>query len=736
MKRRIAEPFGMTNGLLLVLVLALATSYVHPYLDAVVRTPAAGGVSRVDASGPVGVSSSRVSVPVQAVSFPVTYAGALQEAAQPTEPAEGTWFVVFLILACGFVVVGLFLTWRMWKGARRERALFEESPEPLVVTDFRWKVADANRAACDLFGYSSEQIKAFTLNTMIETQSTLEPSIIESTIDSGKALSFEVTVKHDQTDPIELAATTRKVRVMGESFLLTAFHEITRHKDEQRLFKTFHRQLVEDLPIEVVVMAPQGQYLYVNPKAIPGKDLREFLIGETDVEYCQEMGYHPEVALRRRSHRRRAVSTKSTVSFEEVLPAKDNSMRTFTRLFNPVIDRKGNVSAVIAYGVDMTELKMYQDQMAEVKAEAERVSELKEAFLANISHEFRTPLTGILGFAQLLQEDVDPEQREFVDIVLRNGRRLMATLNSMVDLSKLHSNYLEMNHEVFNMVDEVKQVAQSLSAMAQDKGLYLRLRATRPEVLVRLDRSHLYRVLEHLIGNAIKFTHTGGVIVEIHCDPESVHVRVMDTGIGIRNEFLPFLFEEFNQESSGLSRDYEGTGIGLSVVKRLIDLMDGEISVDSEKGEGSVFTLTFPAAFPQHRDGARNRVLVADENEEVHTLIEYVLSPYFDIEYTSDYLAAVQRAQEIQYDVVLLDTDLADLGSAAEALAPIRGLKGYDKVPVVALDPHPVHGGEVHFLSVGYDECLQKPLDKRLLLETMGNVLSRNRIPRKKRVRP
>ena len=127
---------------------------------------------------------------------------------------------------------------------------------------------------------------------------------IQKTIESGKVLTFEATIHRDETEPIDLAATTRRVRLAGDALLLTAFHEITRHKDEQRIFKTFHRQLVEDLPIEVVVMAPQGQYLYVNPKAIPDKDLREFLIGETDVEYCQEMGYHPEVALRRRSHRR------------------------------------------------------------------------------------------------------------------------------------------------------------------------------------------------------------------------------------------------------------------------------------------------------------------------------------------------------------------------------------------------------------------------------------------------
>ena len=641
----------------------------------------------------------------------------------------------FIGVAILFLLGVLYWTWWLRKVARRDHMLFEESPEPVVLTDLRWKIAEANQAACALFGYTKDQITAFTLNGMIETRTELDPATIKETIESGNVLTFEATVEHKEADPIILAATTRKIQHGGQSLLLTAFHEITQHKEEQRLFKTFHRQLVEDLPIEVVVMAPQGQYLYINPKAIPDKDLRAFLIEETDVEYCQEMGLHPEVALRRRSHRRRAVASKKAVSFEEILPAKNGEIRTVSRIFNPVLDRNGEVAAVVVYGVDTTELKAYQDQMPRVKAEAERVAQLKEAFLANISHEFRTPLTGILGFAQLLQEDVDAEQREFVDIILRNGRRLMATLNSMVDLSKLHSNYLEMNHEVFNMVDEVKQVAQSLSAMAQDKELYLRLRATRPELLVRLDRSHLYRILEHLIGNAIKFTHTGGVIVEVHSDPENVHVRVMDTGIGIRNEFLPFLFEEFNQESSGLSRNYEGTGIGLSVVKRLIDLMEGEISVDTEKGEGSVFTLTFPAAFPRPSNGSRSRVLVADESEEVHTLIEYVLAPYFDIEYASDFTSVLRRAQETQYDVVLLDTEFGAAASAAEALAPLRHLNGYEMVPVVALDAHAIHGGEVHFLAAGYDGCLKKPLDKRLLLESMGHVLSKKRKRRKKMAR-
>ncbi|HMB90404.1 MAG TPA: ATP-binding protein [Rhodothermales bacterium] len=656
--------------------------------------------------------------------------GLQEEVAQVTEAAAAwsPWMILFMAGACLFVAAGLFLMHRLRRQARRDRILFQESPEPTVLTDLRWKIVEVNQAACDLFGYTRDHITRLALNGIIETKTVLEPASIKEAVESGEPLVYEATVEQETGNSVDLAATTRKVRVGSEAYLLTAFHEITRHKDEQRLFKAFHRRLVEDLPIEIVVTAPQGQYLYANPKAIPDNTLREFLMGETDVEFCQEMGYHPEVALLRRSHRRRVVSTKMPVTFEETLPGEDGSMRTFTRIFNPVLDKSDNVTAVVVYGVETTELKSYQDQMEEIRRESERLAELKESFLANISHEFRTPLTGILGFGQLLQEDVDPDAREFVDIILRNGRRLMSTLNAMVDLSKLHSNYLEMNPTVFNLVDEVKQVAQSVSILAQEKDLYLRMRATRPEILVRLDRTSLFRVLENLIGNAIKFTHQGGVIVEVHGDSEHVYVRVMDSGIGIRNEFLPFLFEEFNQESSGLSRDYEGTGIGLSVVKRLIDLMNGSISVDSEKGEGSMFTITFPAAFPQVENGEsiRSKVLVADESEEVHTLIQYVLSPYFDVEYASDFPTAVRAAKDKQYDVVLIDAEFGNAASAAEALAPIRELTGYDKVPVIALDPHPVHGSEVHFLTAGYDDCLHKPLDKKMLLDSIGHILSKD----------
>lgn len=685
---------------------------------------------------PIVETSEVLASEAQARGQDIEDATSSEDVNQASIEVDGPLPLDFILWGAILSLIGLasyILVFRMLhQKSKLNRGIFLESPAPLVVTDMRWKIRDANNAFSDLVGISGKQLRGQPLSEYVSSDKELHAPDIQEKLHREKKYAFTVEVKKGKDDRTDMAVSTRYVKYAKKPLLVTAFHDISEQLGEHRLFKTFHRSLVENLPLEVSVLAPQGQYLYINPKAIPDAEIRSEVLGNSDVEYCKKMGYHPEMALRRRSHRRHAVQTKTTVSFEETTPDSEGGYRYVTRIYSPVINKSGTVTAVVDYGVETTELKRYHDQMEEVRAEAERVSEMKETFLANISHEFRTPLTGILGFAQLLQEEVNPKDKEFVDIIIRNGRRLMATLNAMLDLSRVHSNYLQMTPSVFNLVDEVKEVAQSLSSLANEKELYLRLRATRPEVLVRLDRANLFRVLENLIGNAIKFTSSGGVIVEVSGDLAHVYIRVMDSGVGIRNEFLPFLFEEFNQESKGSTREYEGAGIGLAIVKRILDLMNGEISVDSEKGQGSTFTLKFPTAFPQIKNGSpeRSRVLVADTSEEVHTLIQYVLSPYFDVEYAPDYASAVLRARETRFDVVLLDAELGDAGSAEEALAPFRGMMGMDEVPVVALDPHAQHGGEVHYLAVGYADYLQKPLDKQVLLNSLGQVLSGERNPR------
>jgi signal transduction histidine kinase len=237
----------------------------------------------------------------------------------------------------------------------------------------------------------------------------------------------------------------------------------------------------------------------------------------------------------------------------------------------------------------------------------ERANKLKDEFLATTSHELRTPLTAILGFTAVLKDEIPEEAgyREFLDIIEDSGTRLMDTLNSLLDLAKLRAGMMEIVLEPANIYHQCRAGVSGYIQSARNMGLSLSIVKPKDTVFALIDVQGFQRVLANLVGNAIKFTTEGEISIEMDADEESVFVRVRDTGIGIDSKFLPQLFDEFVQESDGPSRTYEGTGLGLAITARLVHLMDGQIHVESEKGVGSTFDLTFPRTDPPVGDPIR-----------------------------------------------------------------------------------------------------------------------------------
>jgi signal transduction histidine kinase len=213
--------------------------------------------------------------------------------------------------------------------------------------------------------------------------------------------------------------------------------------------------------------------------------------------------------------------------------------------------------------------------------------------LANTSHELRTPLTTILGFADVLKEEAPEQHKEFLDIIEKSGHRLLRTLNAMLDLAKLRSGVAEADLLPLDVVGKSKEVVELFIHRARQKGIDLDLDAPDEPVRVALDDRYFEQILDNLISNAIKFTDEGRVWVEIEPSAAEVAIRVCDTGAGIDPAFMPHIFEDFKQESSGLNRDHEGNGLGLAITKRLVHLMRGTIDAKSTKGEGSTFTVVF-----------------------------------------------------------------------------------------------------------------------------------------------
>lgn len=310
---------------------------------------------------------------------------------------------------------------------------------------------------------------------------------------------------------------------------------------------------------------------------------------------------HPADRMRVIQELESAFDDETGFNVEHRIQSSGEDVR-WVRVRGRVYRENGHPQRMSGIIMDITARKEAEQELRAAKEEAEEMSRLKSAFLANVSHEIRTPLTSIIGFAEILVEEVPDPQRDQAEKVVRSARRLMQTLDSVLDLSKIEAGEFSLNCRPFDLTAEVHKQAELLEPMAERKGLEFVVDTPDECTEVALDSNCVDRVLDNLVTNAIKFTDEGRVVVRLRPTPSSITLQVCDEGVGIDEDFLPNLFDAFKQESEGLQREHDGTGLGLSITKELVELMDGEIEVESEKGEGTIFTVRFPYRLEKKTD--------------------------------------------------------------------------------------------------------------------------------------
>ncbi|HMB93666.1 MAG TPA: HAMP domain-containing sensor histidine kinase [Rhodothermales bacterium] len=233
-------------------------------------------------------------------------------------------------------------------------------------------------------------------------------------------------------------------------------------------------------------------------------------------------------------------------------------------------------------------------ELAEAKERAKSIARMRSAILNNLTHEVRTPLTVIVGFTSMLRRGIDPKYMRFVDSIERSGNRLMLMLDTILDLAQLEAGTIITDHQMVDVVDVVDEAVGMLRPYVEESQLELRWERPAKSMTVWFDQRILSRVLRNLLDNAIKFTEEGYIEVSIEETKDWTSINVRDTGVGIDQLYQEQLFEEFSQESTGLERTHQGTGLGLAVSKRLMDKAGGTISVKSHKGKGSLFAVSVP----------------------------------------------------------------------------------------------------------------------------------------------
>ncbi|HRN27298.1 MAG: PAS domain S-box protein [Ignavibacteriaceae bacterium] len=412
-----------------------------------------------------------------------------------------------------------------------------------------------------------------------------------------------------------------------------------------------------------------------------------------------------------------------------------------------ITDDTGKPIALAGVSLDITESQKNEFDLIEAKEKAEQASRLKSNFFTNISHELRTPLVGILGFAEILKDEIkQPQFSDMAEMILSSGKRLMETLNSVLDLSRIEADKLEMKYTPVDLnifVDENAKIFQSIGAK---KGLSVITKKSKQSVYAYVDEQVLFQILNNLIGNAIKYTHKGTVTLEVKVvtnnKKEFASIAVIDTGIGIKSENLNKIFEEFRQVSEGLSRHFEGTGLGLTITKRFIELMSGEIIVKSKFGKGSTFEVLFPLykfkiiKDPEITDKISESkqeekfllsdlpdVLIVDNDEASRDIIRLFLKNICNVDSAKSGEEAIKLAKAKSYKLIFMDINLGKGLSGIETTQKIKKLAAYKNTPIVALTAFAMSGEKEEFLRKGCTHYLSKPFMKKDLLNLLKTIL-------------
>jgi PAS domain S-box-containing protein len=368
-------------------------------------------------------------------------------------------------------------------------------------------------------------------------------------------------------------------------------------------------------------------------------------------------------------------------------------------------------------------IRAVNQQLQQRNQEVERANRLKSEFLASMSHELRTPLHTILGFTELLEEEVDgplnERQKRFVSHVHQDAQHLLELINDILDLSKIEAGKMELRFEVFGAQQAVEEVVASLHGRAAAKNLTVENRVV-PECAVKADRVRFKEIFYNLLSNAVKFTLEGGR-VDISCDvrEDAVCFSVKDTGIGIAKQEQASIFDKFYQVGSTTKGVREGTGLGLAITKQLVEMHGGSIRVESEPGRGSTFSFTFAIERPQNDTGRPLILIVEDEPSAQELLVTYLEPRGFQTEVAPTIQKAIEVARRSRPSAVTLDLGLPGY-SGWRALEELHDRVEFRAVPIIVVS---VRDNDGSAQTRGAAAFLQKPLKRDLLLHTLRQHL-------------
>ncbi|MBC7952465.1 MAG: response regulator [Rhodospirillaceae bacterium] len=626
---------------------------------------------------------------------------------------------------------------RMTLSENRLAAILTAAPFPLAVLHRRdGRVLYANQRAGRLMGLPLDTLVGRRL-----PQGSLAPRdqvrLIRQLADHGVVDDMEIRVRGANGRPFWGLVSMIPFDQDGPA-VLVACNDITARKAAETALQdqlALHQTVIDTIPNAIFYKDVTGRHLGCNRAFIDMVGLpRDHIIGHD----LAAVGADAELTARA------AESDRMLISGEKRMEVYETTIRhptgwSMRALVHKAAFRnkggKGRVVGIVGAVTDISDRIAFEDELTRARDQAEAANRAKSEFLAVISHEIRTPMNGILGMAHLLLETpLDAVQHDYAATIHSSGEALLTILNDILDFSRLEAGRTEVQEEPFDLADAVDGVLALMAPRAREKAVELALDMALdvPATLVG-DVARLRQVLLNLVGNAVKFTDKGGVAVSVFQIGRKdgklmLRFDVRDTGIGIPADARPLLFTSFSQADSSISRRFGGTGLGLAISKRLVELMGGEIGVDSEMGRGSRFWFTLPfddangplvtSAAPEPMPAGRSlAVLLAEDNAVNRIVAERVLSKAgHHVTTVGDGAQAVDAMAQGRFDVVLMDVHMPEM-DGFEATRRIRALPGpASRIPIIALTANVLAGDMERCVESGMDSYLAKPFKPAELL--------------------
>jgi PAS domain S-box-containing protein len=524
-----------------------------------------------------------------------------------------------------------------------------------------------------------------------------------------------------------------------------SFRNITERRQQETILKSSEyefRMLADAMPQIVWVCLPDGKNIYLNKQ---WSDYTGTVIEES-TGHNWIKPFHPDDQQVAWDAWQDAIHYGGEYSIECRLRRRDGIYKWWLIRGVPIRDEQGAIIKWFGTCTDIEKIKQYEAQLSQAKVAAESANRAKSEFLANMSHEIRTPMNGVLGMTQLLElSDLSQDQREFVDAIKISGYNLLSLINDILDLSKIEADKIDLHVSAFNLHTCINDIVLMQQSVIHKKRLLLDVvvGADIPHVLLG-DQLRVKQILLNLFGNAVKFTSQGSItitaqILEQHDMSALVQIAITDTGIGISSDALAKIFNSFVQEDGSTTRRFGGTGLGLTISRRLTELMGGNISVESTPGVGSCFKVSLPFSFVKKADtevkaptqvniswdGPPLRILFVEDNpisiKFGTSLLKGVLGHNVVTAVNGrECLAELDRGT---FDLVLLDIQMPVM-NGEETLQEIRRkeIGTAFRQPVIALTAYALRDEKDRFLQEGFDGYVSKPLEISELISEMKRV--------------